>query len=466
MRADGSISEAARGELREGDHAEFTLLERKNRDVKLDGAVLYTTLEPCAPGARQPGKLSCAERILNARIREVWVGIEDPDPTVDRQGIKHLQERGVTIHMFDADLQELIREENAVFIEEAENRAANARHEAEPVRSLRSIADAPSRAAMAALDPTALRAYYRSMGDISTENDVFRVRNPWFLQVLEDQGILIPDGETHRPTQAGLILFGSEPRRYLPQAGLLATFVDPNGREEIRDFEGPLVLLPPELEQWLRPRLPSRIDRNSAVRRDRDVPYELVRETVLNALIHRDYSIAGAKVQLVLSSDSLVIRSPGVPVEPITIDQMQRLEAPTLSRNPVIHFVMKQMAYAEERGLGMKSMRNLPRELDLPAPTFTWNAPYLDLTLYLTPWGALEQLEEDVRESMTARAKMGWTYLSSITDPISRSQYQQALQISERQAQRDLQFFMDAGMIEKSGRGPATLYKRITGRRA
>ena len=80
VRPDGSVETAYRGELREGDHAEYTLLERKHRSARLDGSVLFATLEPCAPGARKHPKLSCAERIVNARIREVWVGIEDPIP--------------------------------------------------------------------------------------------------------------------------------------------------------------------------------------------------------------------------------------------------------------------------------------------------------------------------------------------------------------------------------------------------
>jgi len=61
----------------------------------LDGSILFATLEPCAPGARKHPKMACAERIVAARIAEVWVGIEDPDPKVDRQGIKYLQDRGV-----------------------------------------------------------------------------------------------------------------------------------------------------------------------------------------------------------------------------------------------------------------------------------------------------------------------------------------------------------------------------------
>ena len=53
---DGTVETACRGELREGDHAESTLLERNNRHARLDGAVLFATLEPCAPGARQASK--------------------------------------------------------------------------------------------------------------------------------------------------------------------------------------------------------------------------------------------------------------------------------------------------------------------------------------------------------------------------------------------------------------------------
>src|SRR3990167_8247977 len=111
-KADGTIETACRGELRYGDHAEFTLLERKNRSNKLDGSVLFATLEPCAPDSRHPPKMSCTERIILSRIKEVWVGLEDPDPTVDRKGIKYLQDEGVTVHMFDRDLPDIIQAAN------------------------------------------------------------------------------------------------------------------------------------------------------------------------------------------------------------------------------------------------------------------------------------------------------------------------------------------------------------------
>jgi ATP-dependent DNA helicase RecG len=91
----GTVETAYRGELRNGDHAEFTLLERKNRTNVLDGCILFATLEPCAPGARKHPKLGCAERIVNARIKEVWVGVQDPHPKVGGKGFVYLDQQGV-----------------------------------------------------------------------------------------------------------------------------------------------------------------------------------------------------------------------------------------------------------------------------------------------------------------------------------------------------------------------------------
>jgi ATP-dependent DNA helicase RecG len=127
VKPDGTIESAYRGELRHGDHAEFTLLERKNRGNRLDGSVLFATLEPCAPGARRDPKVDCAERIRLARIKEVWIGIQDPDPTVARKGIQYLEENGITVRMFDRDLQEVIEQENTDFLKQANERAAKAR---------------------------------------------------------------------------------------------------------------------------------------------------------------------------------------------------------------------------------------------------------------------------------------------------------------------------------------------------
>ncbi len=114
VRPDGSIVTAARGELRNGNHAEFILLERKCLSEKLDGCTLFTTLEPCLD--RNKPKRGCARHIVSARIKEVYVGLEDDNPRVAGKGIEYLRRHGVTVHMFDRDLQDEILTVNNEFL--------------------------------------------------------------------------------------------------------------------------------------------------------------------------------------------------------------------------------------------------------------------------------------------------------------------------------------------------------------
>lgn len=60
---DGTHETAYCGEFREGDHAEYTLLDKKFRTQDLSDCWLFATLEPCGPGARKEPKLCCADRM-------------------------------------------------------------------------------------------------------------------------------------------------------------------------------------------------------------------------------------------------------------------------------------------------------------------------------------------------------------------------------------------------------------------
>ena len=355
------IMTAHRGELREGDHAEFTLLERKHRDRLLQDCKLFATLEPCAPGARKHPKLGCAERIVLARIKEVWIGIEDPDPTVDRKGIKYLQDNGVTVHMFDRELQEVIREENREFLEQASERA-------EEQNQMKEILLSPLEKQRPALDWPDLSAesleVYRERAGIVAEVD-----STEFQRLLERQGLVVVDGSTASPTGFGNILFASNPRESTPQAAVLATVHFANGKEESKDFDGPQSLVPEQVIQWLRDKLPNVMDRSEAVRKETsDVIFTLIREGLVNAIVHRDYDLENAKCQLVVHPNRIEIHSPGEPVSPITVEQLQDFTAPMLSRNPIMHYVFAKLRLAEERGLGLKSLRVQAKKAGLPLP--------------------------------------------------------------------------------------------------
>lgn len=70
-----------------------------------------------------------------------------------------------------------------------------------------------------------------------------------------------------------------------------------------------------------------------------------------------------AKCQLTVDTNTIIVRSPGGPVPPITLEQMQTFSAPLLSRNPSMHFVFARIGMAEEQGLGLGSGPNTHYEV-------------------------------------------------------------------------------------------------------
>ena len=452
---DGTIETACRGELRYGDHAEFTLLERKNRSNKLDGAILFATMEPCAPDSRHPPKMSCAERILLARIKEVWVGIEDPDPKVDRKGITFLQDSGITVHMFDRDLQEVIHKENREFLAQALERAVAAKEEKPKKVTLSTLEGSFAAAALDDCSTEALEQY-RAIAKIED-----KVGSASFNRRLVQQGLLKQEDGRLTPTGFGLLLFGKEPRAVMPQAGLLATIHYPDGTEEPRNFDGPMVMIPGQLEKWLADKLPNVIDRSRMQRRVvPPLPFEMVREAVVNALIHRDYDIAGAKCQMIVTADTITVKSPGAPPPPITLAQLQSFSAPMLSRNPGLHYVFARLEMAEERGLGIKSLRNQAVQLGLPLPRYGFEDPYLVLTLYRSRISATTTLSPKILGSLNKDEKAGWEFLAS-RQSATMAEYADHLEFDKRKAQRHLSRFVKLGLLRRVGIGRATRYQVV-----
>ncbi|MDP2605511.1 MAG: ATP-binding protein [Deltaproteobacteria bacterium] len=453
-KADGTIESACRGELRYGDHAEFTLLERKNRDNKLDGSVLFATLEPCAPDSRHPPKLSCAERIVLARIKQVWVGIEDPDPKVDRKGIQYLMDNGVTVHMFDRDLQELIHEVNKDFLAQALERAAAAEEEKKAQKIvLSSFERTLPTTAIEDFSNEALEKYRRRAGIADA------IDSPAFQRRLVQQGSLREETGRLVPTGFGFLLFGKEPRRAIRQGGLLGAIHFPNGQEERREFDEPLVLIPGLVEEWLRNKLPNIIDRGQMRRKEQPaLPFEMVREGVVNALIHRNYDLAGAKSQLAVTVNTITIKSPGQPPPPVTLEQLQTFNAPMLSRNPELHYVFARMEMAEEQGLGIKSLKAGAEKLGLPLPTYSFEAPYLVLTLYRSREGATLTLSPKILGSLNKDEKSGWEFLVS-KQSATMAEYADHMEFDKRKAQRHLSRFINLGLLRRVGVGRATKYE-------
>jgi ATP-dependent DNA helicase RecG len=83
-----------------------------------------------------------------------------------------------------------------------------------------------------------------------------------------------------------------------------------------------------------------------------EYPEAVMREAVVNALVHRDYSIAGADIMLAIYADRLEIQSPGRLPNTVTLEGMKA--GMRYARNQTLVNVMRDYRYVDFRGMGVK----------------------------------------------------------------------------------------------------------------
>jgi len=107
------IESACRGEFDPGDHAEYTLLEKKLKDQLLAGSILFTTLEPCTK--RNHPKIPCVDRVIERKIKKVWIGMVDPDERIKGEGVRRLVDANIEVAYYPKEYADMLEELNREF---------------------------------------------------------------------------------------------------------------------------------------------------------------------------------------------------------------------------------------------------------------------------------------------------------------------------------------------------------------
>ena len=162
-------------------------------------------------------------------------------------------------------------------------------------------------------------------------------------------------------------------------------------KTDTESFDDALVLVPDKVKEWAKKVIPESIDRSEFSREKvSHFPPDVIREAIINAMIHRDYAIRRTKVEMDISPDKIEVRSPGVPISPNTFKELQKFTAISQTRNPELAYIFNIMGYMEETGVGMDTYRTMREKYDLPLPVITYKEPNLIVSFPRTMGGVKE----------------------------------------------------------------------------
>jgi ATP-dependent DNA helicase RecG len=252
------------------------------------------------------------------------------------------------------------------------------------------------------------------------------------------------------PTHAGLLLFGREPNRFLPDAYFRAIRypgVDKGG-DALDSEEWPnlsLLAAIDEVERF--------IARNTGTaqtlsgRKRRDIAHydgEVLREVLHNAIGHADYSAEGLHLNVSIYSDRLVVDSPGQMPVGMSVEQLE--EGISRVRNRAIMSILHKLGYVEKHGTAYAKAL-AAAERGYPLPKWTEPGPILRVTIEPHPQAIGSGPAK--RSRKTDRTQEILMLLADSAK--SAADLALDLEVTPRQIQRILKKMEDAGEVETTG---------------
>ncbi len=272
-----------------------------------------------------------------------------------------------------------------------------------------------------------------------------------------------------RATVCGLMTFGSKTalRRTFPMTRV--DYIRISGRIWVENPDEPfetvemrdsLLLLIPKVVSTILDDIPKgfRMERDGIHRQDVPlIPERVIREVVVNALMHRNYRTR-QPVQIIRYSNRIEIKNPGCSLKPD-----DRLGEPgSVNRNEKLAAILHECNLAETKGSGIRVMRDLMDKANLTLPLFESdrNADTFTVTLlthhFMDPadveWLAVFrdcELADDEARALVFTKEVG---------QIDNAAYRDINKVDTLSASGHLRKLRNHGLLEQQGRGSGTFY--------
>jgi ATP-dependent DNA helicase RecG len=286
------------------------------------------------------------------------------------------------------------------------------------------------------------------------------------------------------PTNVGILFFGQNPQWHIIQGEVVCVlFRETVGASRYADRKnviGTIQELIDGAEAFLNRYLAvgARVEGFKRI----DIPeysLEALREAVINAVVHRDYSRRGESIRVFYYPDRVEVHSPGLLLPGITVEQMEQGVVQSKLRNPVLAGLLRDVpGYMERIGSGVRYMLDETKRLGLPSPQFREISEFV-VTFAQAPdlavphaqqqpqysgtlWSEDEQSQpqlpvRDISDKLENRLIQAVTYVQK-HGFITNALYRELTGTSDRTATRDLETLVERGRLKGTGKRRARRY--------
>jgi len=200
--------------------------------------------------------------------------------------------------------------------------------------------------------------------------------------------------------------------------------------------------------------LPDRMEREDTP----EYPIEAVREALVNAICHRDYTIPGGAVSVAIFDDRLEIINTGKLATGVQIEDLKR-DHESLPRNPIIAEVFYRRGLIEKWGRGTQKIIEICKAAGSPEPEFEERAgavvvrffPRPDRGGHVPPASRLTPRQQNIIDILRGTESVNPAQLLAAVRPA----------VTDRTLRADLDRLVALGLVERTGKARATRYHLI-----
>src|SRR5665648_147013 len=272
--------------------------------------------------------------------------------------------------------------------------------------------------------------------------------------VMKNLKLIIEDNSTIYPSNGLLILLGKFEHIRMKCSRFKGTTMDVF--LDRKEYEGDLFTQIENAENFIKNYIKLSSEIKGLQREDQyEIPLEAIRESLVNAVVHRDYSNDGRDIKVGIYDDVVNIVSPGA--FPSTITQEDILEGRSEIRNKVIARVFKELNYIEQWGSGILRIKSSCQARGLKEPEILEKGDFVNVRLY-RKLASQKDKNQGILISMEPEESI-LRYLKSNQNKITTKETKALLGLGERRSREILKDMIDNDILERVGMTTNTYYR-------